>query len=348
MNVDDWLKAKVAETTGKDFAFFDNNDYRGFREEKPGTYNFLKQQTAKSKNEKVVERETKGAHSSPGSRSRKDAENADDNDADDDLFSEVTALRLRQLEKKYILLQQKRSTELQELGEAYNASKLATKEANVLRQDRIRQDAAICQKNVKIEMLDAKVAIAKAEALRMVENFERVKEQNDRLREQLDEIEKRAQENAALVLYYEIREREVIKPLEVENAALKEEKKRLAEQIVFLSRLVLEGNAVREDEIEEVTAEDFVGGGGGAHQRRFVVNTKKFPIRVGKYDEVPTYPPRPSFKDFKNVLRPDSRVVVFDGCPDDPYRPASTPLYQTATFRAPSAESFGEYDYTRS
>ena len=66
------------------------------------------------------------------------------------------------------------------------------------------------------------------------------------------------------------------------------------------------------------------------------------------YESIPTYPPRPNFKDFKNILRPDSQVVVFDGCPEDPYKPSSTPLYQTATFRAPTADSFGEYDYTRS
>lgn len=66
------------------------------------------------------------------------------------------------------------------------------------------------------------------------------------------------------------------------------------------------------------------------------------------YEDLPTYPPRPSFKDFHNALQPDSQVVVFDGCPDDPYQPSSTPLYQTATFRAPEADAFGPYDYTRS
>ena len=33
---------------------------------------------------------------------------------------------------------------------------------------------------------------------------------------------------------------------------------------------------------------------------------------------------------------------------DDPYCSISPPIYQTATFRQPSADEFGEYDYTRS
>lgn len=66
------------------------------------------------------------------------------------------------------------------------------------------------------------------------------------------------------------------------------------------------------------------------------------------YEALPTYPPRPSFKEFENVLRPNSQVVVFNGSPDDPYRASCTPLYQTSTFRSPSASAFGAYDYTRS
>jgi cystathionine beta-lyase len=66
------------------------------------------------------------------------------------------------------------------------------------------------------------------------------------------------------------------------------------------------------------------------------------------YNELPTYPLRPSYKDFHALLRPCSRPVVFDGCPEDPYRPASVPIYQTATFEQPSSVEFGSYDYTRS
>ena len=32
---------------------------------------------------------------------------------------------------------------------------------------------------------------------------------------------------------------------------------------------------------------------------------------------------------------------------DDPHCSISPPIYQTATFRQPSADEFGEYDYTR-
>ena len=67
-----------------------------------------------------------------------------------------------------------------------------------------------------------------------------------------------------------------------------------------------------------------------------------------KYNELPTYPWRPSFKDFQNELHPASQAVVFDGCPDDPYKPSSTPIYQTSTYAQPSSSEFGAYDYTRS
>ncbi len=44
-----------------------------------------------------------------------------------------------------------------------------------------------------------------------------------------------------------------------------------------------------------------------------------------------------------------SRCVHFetDGC-TDPYGAIAPPIYQTATFRQPTATEFGEYDYTRS
>ena len=47
-------------------------------------------------------------------------------------------------------------------------------------------------------------------------------------------------------------------------------------------------------------------------------------------------------------MRRDTELVRFDACPDDPFRPTSTPIYQTATFEQASALDFGRYDYTRS
>jgi len=44
----------------------------------------------------------------------------------------------------------------------------------------------------------------------------------------------------------------------------------------------------------------------------------------------------------------DTKLVRFDQCPDDPYRPVATPIYQTATFEQEYATEFGEYDYSRS
>jgi cystathionine beta-lyase len=43
-----------------------------------------------------------------------------------------------------------------------------------------------------------------------------------------------------------------------------------------------------------------------------------------------------------------SRLVSYDPAPGDRLRPISTPIYQTATFEQEHADSFGEYDYSRS
>ena len=43
-----------------------------------------------------------------------------------------------------------------------------------------------------------------------------------------------------------------------------------------------------------------------------------------------------------------SRLVDFDVCPEDPFRPMATPIYQAATFEQERADSFSQYDYTRS
>lgn len=43
-----------------------------------------------------------------------------------------------------------------------------------------------------------------------------------------------------------------------------------------------------------------------------------------------------------------SQLVNFPSAPGDPFRPMSTPIYQTATFEQEHADSFGEYDYSRS
>lgn len=43
-----------------------------------------------------------------------------------------------------------------------------------------------------------------------------------------------------------------------------------------------------------------------------------------------------------------TRLVNYERCPGDPWRPVATPIYQTATFEQESATEFGEYDYSRS
>src|ERR1035437_10189081 len=43
-----------------------------------------------------------------------------------------------------------------------------------------------------------------------------------------------------------------------------------------------------------------------------------------------------------------SRLLTFNACPEDPFRPIATPIYQTATFEQEEADGFGRYDYSRS
>jgi len=74
----------------------------------------------------------------------------------------------------------------------------------------------------------------------------------------------------------------------------------------------------------------------------------KYSAVTPNYNALPTYPPRPHFNLHHIHMKPASQVVAFDGCPNDPYHPASMPIYQTATFVQPSATEFGPYDYTRS
>jgi cystathionine beta-lyase len=47
-------------------------------------------------------------------------------------------------------------------------------------------------------------------------------------------------------------------------------------------------------------------------------------------------------------MRFATRLLTFNPAPGDPYTPANTPIYQTATFRQQDAVEFGEYDYSRS
>jgi len=47
-------------------------------------------------------------------------------------------------------------------------------------------------------------------------------------------------------------------------------------------------------------------------------------------------------------MRPATRLVRFEAAPGDPWRPLSSPIYQTAAFEQASATEFGAYDYTRS
>jgi len=47
-------------------------------------------------------------------------------------------------------------------------------------------------------------------------------------------------------------------------------------------------------------------------------------------------------------MKIDTKLVQSAGCPGDPHRAVSTPIYQTATFEQEGALEFSEYDYSRS
>src|SRR5690348_701331 len=47
-------------------------------------------------------------------------------------------------------------------------------------------------------------------------------------------------------------------------------------------------------------------------------------------------------------MKIDTRLVQSAGCPGDPHRAVTTPIYQTATFEQEGALEFSEYDYSRS
>lgn len=47
-------------------------------------------------------------------------------------------------------------------------------------------------------------------------------------------------------------------------------------------------------------------------------------------------------------MKPATRLVHFESCPNDRFRPVATPLYLTTTFEQQSAFEFGQYDYSRS
>jgi cystathionine beta-lyase len=43
-----------------------------------------------------------------------------------------------------------------------------------------------------------------------------------------------------------------------------------------------------------------------------------------------------------------SKLIQYDAAPGDRFRPTATPIYQTATFEQEHADSFGDFDYSRS
>lgn len=47
-------------------------------------------------------------------------------------------------------------------------------------------------------------------------------------------------------------------------------------------------------------------------------------------------------------MKPATRLVHFESCPNDRFRPVATPLYLTTTFEQQSAFESGQYDYSRS
>ena len=90
------------------------------------------------------------------------------------------------------------------------------------------------------------------------------------------------------------------------------------------------------------------GSGAGASPEAPVESVRFSAVSAGVYNDLPTFPSRPSYKEFHSALDLSTQCVVFEGAPQDPHKPSSVPIYQTATFVQPSSTEFGAYDYTRS
>ena len=56
----------------------------------------------------------------------------------------------------------------------------------------------------------------------------------------------------------------------------------------------------------------------------------RYDALASDYNDLPTYPVRPSYKEFHSRLTLQTQCVVFDGSPKDPHKPSSVPIYQTA------------------
>src|SRR5499426_2364183 len=61
-----------------------------------------------------------------------------------------------------------------------------------------------------------------------------------------------------------------------------------------------------------------------------------------------SHSPLPAFFGEESSTMKTATQCVHIDSNDDPHCSISPPIYQTATFRQPSADEFGEYDYTRS
>ena len=58
--------------------------------------------------------------------------------------------------------------------------------------------------------------------------------------------------------------------------------------------------------------------------------------------------PRSEGPEEPKKLSLETQLVSYNACPNDPHGATSMPIYQSATFKQPSATEFGAYDYTRS
>jgi len=69
--------------------------------------------------------------------------------------------------------------------------------------------------------------------------------------------------------------------------------------------------------------------------------------RVTREERTPAAAEAPAAVETKPASGRWTELVRFNSAPGDRFDPASTPIYQTATFGQPDAFTFGEYDYTR-
>lgn len=64
------------------------------------------------------------------------------------------------------------------------------------------------------------------------------------------------------------------------------------------------------------------------------LESMRYDATTATYGDLPTYPTRPSYREFNSALHISTQCVCYEGAPHDPHKPSSVPIYQTAVSRS--------------